>query len=187
MFKAFSLACAAVLVSALPACSADVAPRDEGDHGSAEGAEQVSTAPQLFEVWLPVNTTAEDGIPALVAAAHDQLATACKSTPGASIRIFNPLASGDYADVSCAAIRGGAESTGESRQSLTSEPSDGPIGESQQSLPPVGPFICLLAAVISATAASRACKDWRGPNSEFCNVANFTNNLAWGTACIIMF
>jgi hypothetical protein len=187
MLKTISLLGSAVLLAAVVGCAADVAPLDTGDHGPAPGAEQASSAPQSFAVQLRDATTAETVIPALVAAAHDQLAAACESTPGASVRVVNPLASGDFADVSCAAILGGTELAGESQQALTSGPSDGPLGEAQQSITPVAPIICGLAALIAATAGARACSDWRGPNSQFCNVGNFGTNVAWLFACGMMF
>jgi hypothetical protein len=179
MLKTISLLGSAVLLAAVVGCAADVAPLDTGDHGPAPGAEQASSAPQSFSVQLRGATTAETVIPALVAA--------CESTPGASVRVVNPLASGEFADVSCAAILGGAELAGESQQALTSGPSDGPIGEAQQSITPVAPIICGLAALIAATAGARACSDWRGPNSQFCNVGNFGTNAAWLFACGMMF
>jgi hypothetical protein len=182
MLKPFSFVCAAVLFSTSLVFAADVAPRAAGDHGPAPGAPQANAAPPLFEVQLRGDTTAGTVMPAMVAAAHARLVTACESTPGASVRVFNPLASGEYADVACAAILDGGEPTGESRQPLTSKASDGPIGESQQALSPLS-LLCALGGVIAARIAAVQCERWRGPNSELCNVGNFSSNMAWAYAC----
>jgi hypothetical protein len=183
MMKTISLAC--FILSGALGCAADVAPTDTGDYGPAL-AEQAAEG-QSFAVQLSRDVTAETVIPAIVEAARGKLAAVCESTPGASVRVVNPLASGDFADVSCAAILSGAELAGESHQAFTSEPSDGPLGESQQSITPVGPILCGLAALLWSTAAARACYNSRGPNSEFCNVASFGSNVAWVFACGMMF
>lgn len=82
--------------AALASCAADTTAPDQLP---AQTAEAPATEPSAFTLWLDRATTAETAIPAIVAAAHQQLAAACERTPGAAVRILNPLASGSYQDV----------------------------------------------------------------------------------------
>src|SRR4051812_37019259 len=87
------------------------------------GADEPTTHPGAsnpFEVSLTANTTSENVIPQIVEAGHDELAAACASNPTASIRIFNPLASGSYADVTCSTVLAGGEFIGQASEALTS-------------------------------------------------------------------
>src|SRR5512132_1452227 len=98
MLKAFSLACFGLVLSgSIFGCTADVAPLDTDNHEHARGA-------RSFEVQVPRDVTAETVIPALVEASRGELAVVCAATPGASIRIMNPLASGTFEDVSCTSV-----------------------------------------------------------------------------------
>lgn len=128
MFRAIMttavLGCAAMLTG----CATDATTPDQGP---ATYAEQATTEPQLFTLQLDSAMTAETAIPLMLAASHDQLTVACDSMPGVSVRIFNPLAPGDYLDVPCSVILSG---TGETSTTLTSEPIDGPIGQAEQKL-----------------------------------------------------
>lgn len=116
MTKTISLAC--LLLSGVLGCAANVVPTDTDDQGPAL-AEQIAKG-QSFEVQLSRDITAESVIPAIVAAGHTELVTACESTPGAAIRILNPLTSGSFENVSCAAILSGEESTAETSAALSS-------------------------------------------------------------------
>lgn len=100
MLKAFSLGCLGLLFSSVLGCAAEVAPTDTGAHEPVSAAEQ--TAEGLsFKVKLPRDVTAETVIPAVVAAGHAELATACERTPSAAIHILNPLTPGALALVPC--------------------------------------------------------------------------------------
>lgn len=87
-------------------------------------------ASNSFELTLLDNATAETVIPAIVEAGRDQLSTACEAYPRASVRIFNPLVSGSYEDVTCSTILDGEESVGQSSEALTSSGEN--IGHVQQ-------------------------------------------------------
>jgi hypothetical protein len=87
-------------------------------------------ASNSFELTLPDNATAETVIPAIVEAGRDQIATACDAYPGASVRIFNPLASGSHEDIACSTILDGEQSVGQSQEALTSGGEN--IGQVQQ-------------------------------------------------------
>ena len=183
MLKTFSLACLGLFVGVL-GCAADVAPTDAGDHGptlaepTAEG--------QSFAVQLPHDVTTDSVIPAMLAAGHDELAAACASTPGESVRILNPFASGAFEDVSCASVLSG-EGTAEASAARASEPAGERVGQDHQPLTPIGGVLCSIASLLAATAAANECKKWRGPNSEFCGVGTFTSGAAWIYACYLAF
>ena len=117
VMKTFSLACLGLLCSGVLGCAADVAPTDTGDHGPAL-AEQTAEG-QSFVVQLSPDVTAESVIPAILAAGHVQLAAACETSPGASVRIVHALASGAFTEVPCSRILGG-ESTEQTSGALTS-------------------------------------------------------------------
>jgi hypothetical protein len=87
-------------------------------------------ASNVFVAPTPPTTTAETIIAQIVEAGREQLAAACVAYPGASVRIFNPLASGDHADVPCSMILDGGESLGQSSEALTSGGEH--IGQTQQ-------------------------------------------------------
>ena len=94
--------------------------------------------------WAP---TAEDVIPAILAVGHAQLVIACEQTPEASVRILNPLASGDYADVACSSI---LEGTRQTSDALTSDEKDGPIGTTQQKFGPISLLACGIGTIGTA-------------------------------------
>lgn len=125
--KNFPLGCLGLLLSSALGCAADVAPADTSNHGPAP-VEQLADG-QTFDVQLPLDVTVESVIPAIVAAGHEELAAACDGTPGAAIRVLNPLASGSFEDVSCASILSGEESTAATSAALADAE---PIGQVQQ-------------------------------------------------------
>ena len=184
MLKRFSLACLGFALSGVLGCAANVAPTDTGDHSPAL-AEQAAEG-QSFVVQLPSDVTTESIIPAIVTAGHEELASACAVTPGASIRILNPLASGAFKDVSCASVLQG-KGTAETSAAPSGDPAGERIGEAQQPLTPVGGVLCGLASLIATTAAANECKKWRGPNSQVCGVGGFGSGLLWIYACYIAF
>jgi hypothetical protein len=153
------------------------------------GADEPTTEPtasNAFMIRLAATPSKEDVIQQIVEAGHDQLAAACAVTPAASVRILNPLAAGDHADVACSTILDGGESVGQSSEALTSGREE-LVGQARQPLTPVGPLICGFASLIAMTAGARACADWRGENSQFCNVGNFGTGAAWLFACHLLF
>jgi hypothetical protein len=152
-------------------------------------AEQAEARDRGFTVLLDSAATSESVVPAIVAAGRAQLVAACESGPRASIRIHieAPATAGVDADVPCATVLGEGESTGEAREALTSEASDGPIGESPQRLTPLGPILCGLTSLLTTTAQDRVCRDWRGKGSELCNVGTFGSGAMWVLACALAF
>src|SRR4051812_16955803 len=74
--------------------------------GAISGA---SAAPDVYQVPLAADTTAENVVPQIVEAGRAELAAVCAQTPGAAVRVLNPLASGDYVDVPCSALLDGGE------------------------------------------------------------------------------
>jgi hypothetical protein len=180
MMKPISLAC--LVLSGALGCAADIAPTATGDPEPA--AEQTAEG-QSFEVPLPRDSTAESVIPAILTAGHGELAAACATTPEASIRIMNPLASGAFNDVSCAKLLANEEPE-ETSAALVSDPAAERSGEARQPITPVGGVLCSLASLIAGAAAANACKQWRGPNSEFCGVGGMYSGVAWITACYIL-
>jgi hypothetical protein len=71
-----------ILAVAGPACVA------------ADEPTSTAGASNTFEVPMTPHTTAETVIPQILAAGHDELASICAANPTASMRVFNPLASG---------------------------------------------------------------------------------------------
>jgi hypothetical protein len=108
------------------------------DPGRALADEPTTTseASNAFVVPMTPTTTAETVISQIVEAGREQLAAACVANPGASVRILNPLASGDHADVACSTILDGGESVGQSSEALTSGREN--VGQAQQKLTPIG-------------------------------------------------
>lgn len=97
------------------------------------GADEPTTNPEAskaFVVLVPPTTTAETVIPQIVEAGREQLAAACVTSPGATARIINPLASGDHADVPCSTILDEGESVGQPSEALTSGGEH--LGQTQQ-------------------------------------------------------
>lgn len=157
MLKIFTIAARGACGAMLAGCAADVAPQGAIDDGPAMAASLAETAPRTFEVPLRSDTTAETILPQIVEGGHAQLIEACESTPGASVRVYNPLASGAYADLQCTAILRGEETIGESWQTLTREPMVGATRESRQSLTPAG-LLCTLLTIGTGLAATWACQ-----------------------------
>jgi hypothetical protein len=89
----------------------------EADEPAAESSIEPS-ASNAFVVRLTANASKEGVIQQIVEAGQDQLAAACESGPGTSIRVFNPLASGSYENVSCESILGIQEPTGQTGEAL---------------------------------------------------------------------
>ena len=140
-----------------------------------------------FVVFVDSATTKESDIPAILASGRAELIAACESNSGASVRIYNPMASGDYVDVSCAAVLGDEEVTGQAAAALGRSPGEGATGEAPQRLTPLGPLLCGLTGLITSAAQDRVCRDWRGRNSQFCNVGTFGSGTFWLFACAIAF
>jgi hypothetical protein len=157
MLRTITVAVAVACGAMLSGCAADVAPLDTLDHGPAVAAQQADTTVRIFEVWLRGDTVAETILARIVEAGHAQLVEGCESNPGALVRVYNPLASGAYADVPCAAILGGAKTSGEPQHMLTSEPGDGATGESQQHLTPAG-LLCGLLTIGVGLASTWSCE-----------------------------
>ena len=153
------------------------------------GANEPATeagASKPFLVSPTPHTTKENVIAQIIEAGHDQLAAVCAADPAASVRILNPLDADEQVDIACSTLLDGGESVGPSSAALTS-PGEESIGDTQQPLTPAGPILCGLASLIATTAGATACAEWRGTNSQFCNVNNFGSGAAWLFACALMF
>jgi hypothetical protein len=163
MLKLFSLACRGLLPGVL-GCAVDVAPVATSDQGPSPAAPTAEG--QSFEAQLPGDITAETVIPAIVAAGRVELAAACATAPGASIRVMNPLASSAFEDVSCSSVLQSLESTAATSASFTGNDSDGPIGTAQQKWSPFG-VGCTVAVGLAALVATYAlCPRATNPQDE---------------------
>ena len=140
--------------------------------GADDPASESPTEPgasESFVVRLTPDTSKEGVTQQIVEAGQAQLAIACAGNSGASVRIFNPLASGDYTDVPCSAILDGGESVGQASEALTSGSER--IGMTQQ---PLSPFSLVCSALmLGATLA------WNWPyGQEGCNAPGAENPSA---------
>ncbi|MFS8064826.1 MAG: hypothetical protein ACMG6S_00515 [Byssovorax sp.] len=159
-----ALACAAMLTG----CAADTTTPDQEPADAR--AEQADTRPQAFVIHFDDSTTPESVIPAIVAAAHDQLVTACEGNRGASVRVFNPLASGSYEDIQCSDILGGSEVIGQASAPVANGGER--IGQVQQKWSPVG-LVCgalMLGAALAWNwpGSHAGCNDPRAENPVGC-------------------
>jgi hypothetical protein len=137
-------------------------------------------ASNAFVVHLAQTTTAETVISQIVEAGREQLAAACAAHPDASIRVFNPLASGSYADVSCSTILDGSEPVAQSSEAL---PSGEHIGQIQQKWSPFGlgctAFVGLSALFVNYALCNR-------PGAEQPDLCRYTADAGFfglGIAC----
>ena len=177
------LACGAVLTG----CAADTM---TADHEPADNrAGQADTPQQVFILRMDSGTTAESITPALLASAHDKLLAVCEATPDKAVRIFNPLASGAYADVPCSALLAGDEATGETSGAFTGRESDGPIGQTQQKIGPIsflmcGPFLGGSTLFLDKVMCPRAQTEQDRRN---CSNVGLGGGIALGILCSIPF
>jgi hypothetical protein len=166
VFRSITVAGALACGAMLTGCAADTTTLDTSNQG-ATPAEQAEVAAPSFMIWVRGDTTPETAIPAILAAAHDQLAVACAGKPGTSVRIHNPFLSEAYADVLCSTFLDG---TGEANSALTSDV-DGPIGTVQQNWSPFG--LACSALMFGASLA------WNWPwGQEGCNAPGAHNPTA---------
>jgi hypothetical protein len=152
---AVGFACGAMLAG----CAADTEPQSTSDHGPTTGAEPADTTARTFDVWLRGETREESVLQLIFEAGHAQLMEACEISPGASVHVDYPLASGAYADVPCAAILRGEKTIGEPRQPVASEPVVGLTGDAQQPLTPVG-LLCGLLSIGVGVASTWSCEKY---------------------------
>lgn len=118
MLRTLTLAAGLTCGAMLAGCTADAAPKDTIDRGPAMNAEEADTAPPTFEVRWQGETRAEAILQRFLDAGHAQISEACEINPVASVRAYNPLASGACADVPCAAILRDEETSAETQQPL---------------------------------------------------------------------
>jgi hypothetical protein len=173
------LACAVMLTG----CAADTMTSDQEPAEVRAG--QAGTPPQAFALHLDNSTTAENVIPAIVAAAHDQLVSVCEGNSGASVRVINPLASGSFEDVQCSDIFGSSEITGQASAPLTGGGER--IGQTQQEWSLVG--LACSALVLGATLAwnwpgsHAGCNDPRAENPVGCQALTSIGGGGLGLLC----
>lgn len=183
MLKAFSLGFHGLLFFGALGCAAEVAPTDTCAHKPVPTAEP--TAEGLsFTVMLPRDITAETVIPAIVAAGHAELAAGCEGTPGAMIRILNPLAPDAFALVSCSSVLGGFDTTSAASAMFINDGRDGSIGTVQQKWSPFG-LGCTLAVGAAALVATYAlCPRATNPQDEkYCGYVTNGGFTGLGVMC----
>lgn len=138
MRRAVTVAGVLVCTAVLTGCVADTTPTDHA------GAEPTEAMQRSFQVQLRGDMPNEAVIPAILAAGHEQLTAACAQVPEMTVRILNPLASGEYVDIACWTILGG-EDTAQASEALSSTEH---IGQVQQK-----GVISTLACLVGGTAA----------------------------------
>ena len=146
-------------------------------------ADEPTSSPEAskpFVVQLRGDTTAETVIPQLVEAGREQLATACAPTPGASVRIFNPLAEGSYEDVACSTILDGGESVGQTSEALTSGER---IGQVEQARSPIGLGCTAFVGLAALFANYALCNRPTAQQPEACHAVNDAGMFGLGVAC----
>lgn len=110
------------------------------------------------------------------------LCSACGAEwPATSVRIFNPLALGDFADVSCPAILGAGVTTAEARAALTSEP----IGRAQQEWSILG-LGCSLFVLGVSSFLHAGCDTPSAENSKRCHDVTNWGFGALGAVCAFL-
>ncbi|WP_234023809.1 hypothetical protein [Sorangium cellulosum] len=120
---------AMVALLGAPACEAADEPTAAGED---RGTEEADPPPLDFVVGLDSEAPA---IPQILEAGRPELATACVDRPEASIRIFNPVEPGAFADVPCSSMLGGEV---EENAVPAAEESGEPVGTAQHRWSPVG-------------------------------------------------
>jgi hypothetical protein len=162
---------------------------ESGESGTPYSVDEADNAPPSFAVRLDRATTVENVIPQILAAGHDQLVAACEAKLAASVRVLNPLASEEYADVSCASVLGDDSATGEARAALVTDEIDGPIGEAQQRIGPISLMACGIAG-IGTTLFTRYALCPRGRTERDrrnCEDAGIWGTIGIGVLCMIPF
>lgn len=160
-----------------------------GGAEQSSDAERHDIAPQSFVVELDRATTAEDAIPQILRAGRPQLATVCEEQPDASVRIFNPLASEAYTDVSCASVLDGSSATGEASAALHTDEKDGPTDEARQEIGPISFLMCgLFTGGTLLTTRYAICPRARNARSrQNCDDVGLWGGIAMGVVCSIPF
>ena len=130
------LACGAMLTG----CAADTLTEDQPPADNRPV--QDDALPDVFTVRVDRSMTAETIAAALLASAHDQVASACEAAPDKAVRVFNPLASGAYADFPCSTLLATDEPAGSASKALARRESDGPIARAQQEVGPISFLMC---------------------------------------------
>jgi hypothetical protein len=139
-----------------------------------------------FTVPLDPETTDENMTPQIVAAGRGPIAAMCEAVPDASVRIFSPLASGAYEDISCASVLDRGESTGEASAALLTDEGDGPIGTAQQRWSPFG-LGCTIATGLAYLFASRVlCAHPKAERPEACRNVTDAGFFGIGVMCAFM-
>ena len=146
MLKTLTTVAVLVCAAMLPGCAAETASTDAAAQGAEAGP---ADGAEAFEVRSGNGAGAEGAIPAIVAAGRAQLIAACDDAPEMTVRIFNPLASGDHADIACSDILGG-EAFGQTSEAPSSLEH---VGQVQQKFGPISAAACLLgpATVFAGT------------------------------------
>jgi hypothetical protein len=153
---------------------------------NTEAVHGVEQADISFTVPLDPATTGENITPQIVAAGHGQIVAMCEAEPGASVRIFSPLAYGAYEDISCASVLDGDEATVEASAALVTDENDGPIGTVQQRWSPFG-LGCTVATGLAWLFASRVlCDHPKAERPKACRNVTDAGFLGVGVMCVFM-
>ena len=126
-------------------------------------------------------TTAETVLPQIVEAGREQLATACATSPGASLRLANPLAEGSYEDIACSAILDGGESVGLTSEALTSGGEN--IGQVQQRWSPIGLGCTIFVGLAALIANYGLCSRPGAEHPDACRYTADAGFFGLGVAC----
>ena len=116
-----------------------------------------------------------------MAAGQDQLAPVCVGNPDASVRAFNPLASGSYEDVLCSVILDDGRSIGHASEALVSGSER--IGQVQQKWSPFGLGCSLFVLGAGILMNHLACHYPTAEHPEACSNLLEGGMGALGIAC----
>lgn len=170
----------AALIGA-PACGTADEPNAAGEEG---GAEEAGLPPRRFELNL---VPEEPAIPQMVATGRPELAAACADSPGAAIRIFDPLDPGAYADVPCVSMLDDAEAQDESAMPVSD--GDDPTGDAHQRIGPISFLMCgLYAGGSLLTLRYAVCPRARTARArQQCDDTGLWGGVAMGLLCAVPF
>ncbi|XYH99709.1 hypothetical protein ACMHYB_08090 [Sorangium sp. So ce1128] len=144
-----------------------------------EDAEDAAATPRNFIVELD---PAENAIPQILRTGRSELAATCADRPDASIRVFDPLDPGAFADVPCASMLRDGAAAGEESAAPVSD-GDEPVEAVQQALSPLS-IGCAAFVLGSSLVAVRAICP-RAPNPRDAKRCHNWSDAGFGTLTIM--
>ncbi len=136
---------------------------------------------ETFAFHLDGEVKTEDVVLQIAIHGREQLAAACAAHPAASVRIYNPLSPGEFADLSCASILGDDIPLIETGDALKSEP----IGEAQQRWSILG-LGCSLFILGVSWLLNAGCDTPRSEDPKSCHDVTNWGFGALGVACAFL-